>query len=304
MSCLRADQLALFVEGGLSEPELREIDEHLIACAECAQTVVTLAAERSAHDTPTTEDDIAPPWVRPGTRFGRYVIVKFLGAGGMGAVYSAYDPALDRKVALKLIRQQLLSSGVEEARSRLLREAQVAARLSHVNVVSVHDVGVVGEQAFVAMELVEGGSLTRWLEKDRSWREICEVFLEAGRGLAAAHAAGVVHRDFKPDNVLVGAGGRIRVADFGLAASPASLHGERPTGGGTIDKGRFTLDGALLGTPLYMAPEQMEGKAADAKADQFGFCVALYEAWYRQGPFEGSTFETLLREKAAGHIRA
>src|SRR5262249_38146209 len=151
-----------------------------------------------------------------GTKLGRYVVLERLGAGGMGVVYSAYDPELDRSVAVKLLRPD--ASVRADGRTRLLREAQAMAELAHPNGVPVHDVGAFGDQVFVAMELVRGRTLRDWLAAARRrWREVLDVMVQAGRGLAAAHAAGLVHRDFKPENVLIGADGRARVVDFGLA---------------------------------------------------------------------------------------
>ena len=152
----------------------------------------------------------------PGERMGRHVVMERLGGGGMGVVYSAYDPKLDRRVALKLLRPD--ATGSAEAQRQLLREAQTLARLAHPNVVNVHDVGEHEGRVFVEMELVAGATLAEWLGAEaREWRQILDVFVQAGRGLAAAHAVGIVHRDFKPDNVLVGRDGSVRVTDFGLA---------------------------------------------------------------------------------------
>ena len=237
-----------------------------------------------------------------GARIGRYVIIERVGTGAMGVVYGAYDPELDRKVALKLIKP---GQGVKDtARARLLREAKAIARLQHPNVVAVHDVGVFEDQVFLAMEFVAGGTIKSWLaEKPRSWREILDVFIAAGRGLAAAHAAGLVHRDFKPDNVLLDKEGRPRVVDFGIArqagAGDDELAGEtgdviRRTERQTLrdSSGKHALatltkTGTWVGTPAYMAPEQFLGERGDEKSDQFSFCVALYEALYGERPFAG-----------------
>jgi tetratricopeptide (TPR) repeat protein len=226
-----------------------------------------------------------------GTKIGRYVVIDILGAGGMGVVYSAFDPELDRKVAIKLLQAQ--HGGSESGgQSWLLREAQAMARLAHPNVVAVYDVGVMSaDHVFVAMELVEGETLRVWLKRPKPWREIVAVMRAAGAGLAAAHAAGLVHRDFKPDNVLVGRDGRARVMDFGLArlhagddraTRPSDLHIDSKS---PLSE-RLTAAGALLGTPAYMAPELYGGQSADARADQFAFGVAMYEALYRVRPFE------------------
>jgi tetratricopeptide (TPR) repeat protein/predicted Ser/Thr protein kinase len=226
-----------------------------------------------------------------GAAVGRYVILDRIGSGGMGVVYAAYDPELDRRVALKLLRPDRFTH--EAGRSRLLREAQALARLTHPNVVAVHDAGTFGDRVFVAMELVEGETLRQWLEAGtRSWREALDHLLPAGRGLAAAHAAGLVHRDFKPENVLLGRDGRVRVVDFGLAKALADAAEMPPedaaeTGSGGEPLSPLTEWGVVLGTPAYMAPEQLRGIAADARSDQFSFCVALYEALYGQRPFAG-----------------
>jgi tetratricopeptide (TPR) repeat protein len=241
----------------------------------------------------------------PGDRVGRYVILSVIGSGGMGTVYAAHDPQLDRKVALKF-----LHSGVsEEAQARLYREAQAMARLPHPNVVPVHDVGTDRGDVFVAMEFVDGGTVVEWLDAEkRSWREILRVFLEAGRGLAAAHAAGLVHRDFKPNNVLVDRSGRVLVTDFGLAClegrdAEPPVAPSRPAHDSSSLATPLTQAGSILGTPAFMAPEQFAG-GADARSDQFAFCVSLYWALYRQFPFDKRTDEKLppLRE-APPHAR-
>lgn len=235
-----------------------------------------------------------------GTRIGRYVVLDVLGAGGMGVVYAAHDPELDRKVAIKLLQAQ--HGGSESGgQSWLIREAQAMARLAHPNVVAVYDVGAMdSEHVFVAMELVEGVTLRGWLKQPRTWRQIVPVMRAAGAGLAAAHEAGLVHRDFKPDNVLVGNDGRVRVMDFGLAR--LHDHDERatPTNPQIESKSplseRLTATGALLGTPAYMAPEIYDGHGADARTDQFAFGVALYEALYRVRPYER---KALVEKRAA-----
>jgi tetratricopeptide (TPR) repeat protein/tRNA A-37 threonylcarbamoyl transferase component Bud32 len=230
---------------------------------------------------------------------GRYIVLEKLGGGGMGVVYAAYDPELDRKIAIKLVR----ASAVTEARDRLLREAQAMARLQHPNVIAVHDVGLHNQggddEVFIAMELVDGAPLSTLIKEQRpAQEELLSLFMQAGRGLAAAHAAGIIHRDFKPDNVLVGQDGRVRVLDFGLAraagegdekAPPLSLTDETEISGRHALATPLTRTGAFMGTPAYMAPEQMLGKATDARTDQFSFCVALYEALYGARPFAGET---------------
>ena len=258
------------------------------------------------------------PELERGATLGRYLVIERLGAGGMGVVYAAYDPELDRKVAVKLLRPE--SAGDPEVgRARLIREAQAMAKLSHPNVVAVHDVGTFGDQIFVAMEFVPGHTLATWLaERDRDWREILDMFLQTGRGLVAAHSAGLVHRDFKPDNVLIGADGRPRVTDFGLArvagerdlqAAPATTNEADAEQGLALSLPHagstglaLTQAGAVMGTPIYMAPEQHLGRVADARSDQFAFCVALFQALYQQLPFAGETMVDLVLAVTGGQL--
>jgi serine/threonine protein kinase len=227
---------------------------------------------------------------RAGVCFGRYELIEEIGAGAMGVVWTARDMDLDRQVALKLIRSG--GRSLPELRGRLLGEARAMARLSHPNVVTVHDVGTTEEGLFIAMEHLDGGTLDRWLDASpRSWREVVDKFVEAGRGLAEAHRAGLVHRDFKPENVLLGRDGVARVADFGLAlpvAESSCASGESGPGAG---ERAVTEEGVLVGTLAFMAPEQLLGQRATARSDQFGFSVALYEALYGIRPFGGQSCE-------------
>ncbi len=223
-----------------------------------------------------------------GTVVGRYTVLSLVGRGGMSEVYGAYDPELDRKIALKVLHPRGAGVPAEHER-RLLREARVIAQISHPNVIAVHDVGTFGDRVFVAIAFVEGTTLRDWLaERPRSRDAILAAFMDAARGLIAAHDRGVVHRDFKPQNVLVGTDGLVRVTDFGLARWADELPGDERVGAAAavrlvgID---LTKTGRIVGTPLYMAPEQVRGEAVDARADQFSFCVALYEALTGEHPF-------------------
>jgi hypothetical protein len=238
-------------------------------------------------------------------KIGRFMVLRRVGEGGMGVVFAAYDEQLDRKVAIKLLRTDAAAGS--EGRARLQREAQALARLSHPNVVGVFEVGTFEEQVFVAMEFVRGATARAWLsEARRSWRDIVDVYAQAGRGLAAAHAAGMVHRDFKPDNVLVGEDGRVRVADFGLAREAESREDARRVGETTASvrsPAVLTRTGAVMGTPAYMSPEQHVGKAADARSDQFALCIALWEALFGERPFAGETVGDLALSVARGEIR-
>jgi eukaryotic-like serine/threonine-protein kinase len=226
----------------------------------------------------------------PLRRIEQFVLLECIGAGGMGAVFAAFDDKLERKVAIKLVATR---GGDERARQRLLREAQALARLSHPNVVTVYEVGTLPDgELFIAMELVKGQTLRAWQRQpDRTWRDIVATYAEAGRGLAAAHQSGIVHRDFKPDNVLVGDDGRVRVADFGLAfaaqdtAAEAALPAPGPDAPTSPRPAHaLTAPGRFAGTPGYMAPEQLAGATLDARADQFSFCAALHEALHGELP--------------------
>ncbi|HVE86154.1 MAG TPA: serine/threonine-protein kinase, partial [Myxococcales bacterium] len=237
-----------------------------------------------------------PPAVREkarGDAIGRYLALKIIGRGGMGVVYAAYDPELDRKVAIKLVAVTPSGTTRQQRQARLMREAQAMARVAHPNVVAVHDVGVTEDGVFVAMDLVQGDTLKRWLQaQPRQPLEVLRAFVEAGRGLVAAHAAGLVHRDFKPENVLVSTGGRVMVTDFGLARL-VSGDGEislpppiaEPARQRALDKD-VTRTGAVLGTPQYMSAEQFAGAAPDERSDQFSFCAALYFGLFRERPFD------------------
>ncbi|MCA9709110.1 MAG: tetratricopeptide repeat protein [Myxococcales bacterium] len=354
--------IAAFVQGELPGEQAEALEAHLDACEACGQVVAELArifddAGSGAGDgvphappsgdgsSPSRSDpsllgseelavtvggDADPDRVRPlgallpaGAQVGRYRVLDCVGVGAMGVVYAAYDPELDRRVALKLLRGARDDAGSQGRNARLLREAQVLARLTHPNVITVHDVGTWNEQVFVAMEYVDGPTLKQWLAKSRrTWPEIRDVFVAAGRGLAAAHAADLVHRDFKPDNVLIGGDGRVRVTDFGLArwgqgtgsfadlvaTDPQLALRLRESVSGPIatrsPEISLTRTGTLVGTPAYMAPEQHEQQPADAASDQFAFCVALYEALYGERPFKGRTLAELSSQVLEGRLPA
>lgn len=329
--CLDEMTGARLIAGELSTAESDLAHRHLLMCRDCEQFVAALVRvdddlpHNGAVDATTERGNVdpstgAPPRRVPagertldkGTIVGRYVVLDRIGAGGMGVVYSAYDPDLNRKVALKLVRPRL---GPDD-QVRTLREAQALARLQHPNVVTLHDVGSFEERVFLAMELVDGTNLRGWWEAgERSWREVVSVFIAAGEGLAAAHDKQLVHRDFKPGNVLVGNDGRVRVTDFGLArgsqgedvdvewdederhAATPRTPGSGPSGGPSTPAVRtpassrdllgheLTQAGAVIGTPPYMAPETYRSEGGEG-ADQFAFAVSLYQALYRQLPFE------------------
>ena len=224
----------------------------------------------------------------PAAQLGRFVILRQLGVGGMGTVFAAYDEQLDRKVALKLLHAQDPTGYIQRARA--LREAKALARVTHPRVVSVYEVGQADQQLYLAMEYVDGITLRSWQHaRPRGWREVLLMYLRAGEGLQAAHEAGVVHRDFKPDNVIVGKDGLPRVADFGVAQlrwqPVGEVGGEEPVPSACGEPA--TTLGGVSGTPGYMSPEQHAGRRSDAASDQFSFCVSLYEALYGRLPFAG-----------------
>lgn len=257
-------------------------------------------------------------------RAGRYRLMRRIGAGGSGEVFEAWDQQLQRRVAIKLLRGAM-NGGLDERARRLTREAQALARLAHPNIVTVFDVGrcspkmggLLGDEpegtVFVVMEYVEGLTLGAWLTSaSRSWREVVAMFLVAARALAAAHAQGIVHRDFKPSNAVIGSDGRLRLLDFGLAreidgaaASPEDT-GPAPV---TVEMAevverasshvlaKVTASGAVMGTPSYMAPEQHRGESADAQTDQYSFCVALWFGLFGEYPFEGDSLGELVVAK-------
>jgi hypothetical protein len=241
----------------------------------------------------TSASTRAPTPVAPGTVIGRFVVVGAAGAGAMGAVLIAYDPTLDRKVALKLLHGGGAAS--DAARARLEREAQALAKLTAPNLVRVFDVLTWQEQLVVAMEYVDGSNLREWLAaQPRSWRDVVRVFADAGRGLEAAHAAGLVHRDFKPDNVLLSRAGEVKVSDFGMVAFD-----DEPSTGGADRSELLTVPGALLGTPAYMAPELFRGAPATPASDQFAFAVSLEEALTGTRPFEAAPLAELVATRGA-----
>lgn len=326
------ESIFAFVQGRLPAESVSDLEEHLSICADCRSVLAETARFFSGSELHATvkmepadlgriesaSSSEPPGLLAPGTRVARYVLSGVIGSGAAGVVYRAYDPELRREIALKLLRAPMRDSA--SLKTRLLREAQAMAQLSHPNVVSVYDVGTYGSQVFIVLELVKGKNLAEWLdERPRSWQEIRWAFVEAGKGLAAAHAVQLVHRDFKPANVLLGSDGRVRVTDFGLARSielgdarawqaqaPATIASETPF---SSLFSITTTQAGLAGTPVYMAPEQFAQERTDDRTDQFGFCVALYLALYKRHPFldfEGPSrrysLAELAREVSSGSL--
>ncbi len=305
MECLTDDGLQAFVRGTLAPDERALAERHVDSCMLCRMTVAELAlletqSPATGEPVPFREGDGAGGSssvgriLPPRTVVARYVVARTVGSGRGGVVYEAHDPQLDRTVGLKLLRSHP-AQGVSEdvAQLGLLREAQAMAKLSHPNVVLIHDVGTFAGQVFIVLEYIQGVTLTEWLaERPRHWREILAMFIGAGRGLAAAHAANIIHRDFKPDNVLVGADGVPRLTDFGLARSTGLARDASYPGGHRAppsDPGLTALQTAPAGTPAFMAPEQHRRGTADAKSDQFAFCVALHWSLFGHHPFRAET---------------
>jgi hypothetical protein len=275
-ACPNEVSLAAYVEDTLDPDTRDQVERHASGCVTCSQRIGSTlggTVEESAGPTP------------PLKQVGRYALVRVVGAGGMGSVYEAHDTELDRRVAVKLLRARW--SDEDPLSERIRREAKAMAKLAHPNVVAVYDVEVADRQAYLVMELVDGIPLSTWLAKPRPWKQVLNAFVQAGRGVAAVHAAGIVHSDFKPQNVLIAPNGRVCVTDFGIAA-PAQDGRNR----------------GIAGTPGYMAPEQMSPGPIDARADVFAFCVALFEALYDTRPFTGKTLEELRTRILAQEVNA
>ena len=272
-----------FARGELSTAE--EILEHLDRCAECRMLVAAAAGGTG---------------IRPMTPrcIGRFEVVGVAGRGAMGIVYQGRDTRLDRMVALKVLSGDRLDPS---AHARLEREARALARVAHPSIVSVYEVGDFEGSLFIAMEYMHGGTLEAWLGASRPTADVVSRFVEAGEGLATAHQAGLVHRDFKPANVMLDERGHARVTDFGLVSDGTPEHVERATA--TTDVA-LTQTGMVLGTPAYMAPEQLEGAPADPRSDQFSFCVALFEALAGHRPFDGESVPKLAEAMERGLLAA
>jgi hypothetical protein len=277
---------ARLIEGTLDAVEVRRLEAHCDGCADCARTL----AELARTITPAEGD-----WLGE-----RYQLGEPLGAGGMGVVTTAIDTKLRRKVAVKRLRETGGAAAAERRRARFLREAQLLASLSHPNVLTVHDVGGGDGELYVVMELCDGWPMSRWISEATprpGWRAIVDLYLQAGRGLSAAHRLGVAHRDVKPENILVARNGRVLIGDFGLAGLTGSVE---PAGDGSRSPAALTQTGTLLGTPAYMAPEQHDGRPGDALSDQFSFCVSLFESLHGRRPFPGASAAEIAAAARAG----
>ena len=261
MSCPPAEKLLEFAAGSLPDDASAKIEAHIDDCSECRGALSNLARGD------------APPF------FGRYRIDTVLGSGGMGIVYRAWDPQLARPLAIKVVRR---GGEDTQGRARLVREAQALARLSHPNVCHVYDVGTDGDEVWLAMELIDGVSLRQWTDATRTREQLLDVLLGAAQGIAAAHDAGLVHRDVKPENVLITRDGRAIVTDFGLARTEDRID---PNASTLSNDPHLTATGAIAGTPAYIAPEQLTGDPIDARVDQFAWAVMAWEILVGARPF-------------------
>ncbi len=293
----------------------------MVPAPKSAEPLAPPSGEEATLLSPGRPPSVERMRLRRGQAVARFMVVDRLGAGAMGEVVSAYDPDLHRRVAIKVLRASEDGSTGADSTERMLREARAMAQLAHPNVITVFEVDKLDDgQLFIAMEYVDGGTLRGWAQRERprTWPEVLAVYLQAGRGLAAAHSAGMIHRDFKPDNVLIGSDGRVRVTDFGLVGVDSALDdidatdepglessGLTSTGGSSARRAvvdvTLTRTGAIMGTPAYMSPEQ--GKNIDARSDQFSFCVALYEALHGERPFAGDNLADLRFNVMKGRIR-
>lgn len=301
------------LQGELAGAARHELEDHLDGCPMCAQLMVELAQIFFPSD--EEEDDGAPS--ERLDHIEHYQVRGILGKGGMGAVYEAFDTELERKVALKLLRADMVEPTQRAAYSqRMWREARVLASLNHPNVLTVHDVGQWRDQVYIVTELIDGQTLGQWLEQEQPhWRQIIEVFVQAGRGLEAAHEAGLIHRDVKLENLMMTRQGRVVVMDFGLARmtiepDPVRFDAETarlsqaapqrpPKPGAALT---LTGSGVIMGTPAYMSPEQHLGGVIDARTDQFSWAVALFEAIYNERPFRGDSLNALMLAVCSGKI--
>ena len=302
MNCPEELTLWELVQGSLSADELARVDTHLDSCPECRDVVGVLASAERVR---------APAGKQRGDTLGRFTLDEAIGEGAMGAVFLARDPQLSRDVALKVLHPE---TATERGQARLLREARAMAQLSHPHVIRVYEAGQQDETVYLVMEPA-AENLREWLARHPSQADILRVFGEAAMGLQAAHEAGVIHRDFKPENVLLSRQGVAQVADFGLAADAPRLPDAEPdTPAGSraserdlsrpplapLAQASLTRTGALLGTPAYMAPERLSGAPATPLSDQFSFCVSLWEALEGARPFQATSLFELLESMQAG----
>jgi serine/threonine protein kinase len=311
-NCPSDDDLAAHLEGRLPDPASAGIEAHLRDCERCHVVMIALGfTPETPGEDGSPEEAFAPilemiSRARPttpstlgtGCQFGSYEILGSLGRGGMGVVYHARDVRSGAEVALKLLSPLTRKEENVDADLRLRREAKVLGRLGHPNLVAIRDAGVHDGRRYVAMELVDGRTLTAWLgEQARAWHDVVGVFLDLARGLAAAHTVGIVHRDLKPANILIDRLGRAKLTDFGLARSIRTSPGDANEEASS----RVTRPGRVTGTAPYMSPEHLRGKPVDGRSDQFSYFICLHEALTGQRPFGGASFADAGTAIVLGH---
>ncbi|MFN0248654.1 MAG: protein kinase domain-containing protein, partial [Kofleriaceae bacterium] len=291
MACPDESELVRFLGGRLAREAAHGLEAHFGDCDHCRQLAFALATGGFHEE--------GAPAIDAGAKVGRFEIAESIAEGAMGIVYRAHDPTLRRDVALKLVRVAPVplakrgSPDADVSQALLLREAQGLAQLHHPNVVTVYEVGTHEGEVFIAMELVAGESLDRWVRRQpRTWQQIVKVLGRAGRGLAAAHAAGLVHRDVKPANVMIANDGAVKVVDFGLARGISERMSRSNLDGIALQQ--LALTGKVVGTPAYCAPEQLVGGDVDPSSDVFSFCVMCCEALFGRRPYVASTTASLL----------
>jgi hypothetical protein len=300
-TCIGDNTLVELVENSMSPSEAKHLDRHFAHCADCRRRWAALAASPSRMaQAPTSPAGMGAHLdLKPGIKIGRFVISHEIGRGGMGVVFAARDPHLDRPAAIKLLHGTGGDEPVARAQERLLAEARAMARLDHPNIIKVYEAGLFQQETYIAMEMVDGETLSHWARRwQRPWASVLAVFRQAGGALAHAHANGLAHGDFKPENVLIDDADRVRVTDFGLSRWFEREGRPQPAS----DLGEF-----VGGTPRYMAPEQFRGQPANACSDQFGFCVALYECLYSRHPFARGSARSLFElseQQATAPLRA
>ncbi|MCB9642473.1 MAG: protein kinase [Myxococcales bacterium] len=300
--CPDENQFVAMLQGLLSPQEVQRLEEAMDRCSYCAELMVEIARTMHPEDASETSlPDHQPPKV------GRYRLGELLGAGGMGMVYAAFDEELERKVAIKLLRPDVTDPEMREFhKARMIREARLLASLSHPRILTIYEVDTWNDQIFLAMQHIDGMNMRQWMEdRNPSWEEVLGMYIEVGRALVAAHEANIIHRDIKPDNILVSRKGDIYLTDFGLARVSQSTHHSISAFGGQHGQEqpkRLTAVGDILGTPAYMSPEQFRGRGVGKRSDQFSFCVALYEALYGVLPFGGHDIEEMMQAAQDGQL--
>ncbi len=300
IDCPDENQFVALLQGQLSPQEVQRLEDVMDRCVYCSELMIEIA------HTMRPQEALPTPEQRP-RQIGRYQLEGLLGAGGMGVVYAAQDQELQRKVAIKLLRPDVTDPEMREAhKARMIQEARLLAALSHPHILTIYEVGTWNTQIFLAIQYVDGVNLRQWLDDHNPpWHEVLRMFYAVGEALIAAHAADIIHRDIKPDNILVSRNGSLFLTDFGLARVSQTTHHSISaflTKYPTIEEHRLTAVGDILGTPAYMSPEHFRGRGVSKRSDQFSFCVALYEALYGMLPFGGHNVQQIMEAAESGRL--